>query len=289
MKLLISTDKLSDVLLFGKVVQKSGWEHNGRNAARNVLVYVTEGNAVFNLRNEEYELNKDCIFIIPKGEYYTANTNSYCEYYFLHFSADITITNEDTPSLFGSNPPEYTYYLSEKDDYIRIDNYYTEFPNQIKTLIYDCQNLSYNLTGAGKILMISRLYEIFSLLSMINENKNSYRPKILDEITEYIKTHYNSPLSLSDLSAKFGVSKSYIARLFKIHLNTTAVKYIIDYKLDHSRELMINSNMSITEICEYLGFGDRFYFSKLFKEKFLVAPGMYRKEHNIGMQKTNGV
>lgn len=279
MKLLIPTHNLSDILLFGKVVQKSEWEHNGRNAARNLLVYVTDGNAVFNIRSKEHIIQKNDLLIIPKSEFYTAHTDNHCEYYFLHFSGEITITDDDSVSMFGCNSPEYTYYLPEKDEWIRIDNFYTNVPKKIKNIITDCNNLSYNLTSASKILMISKLYELFSTLALINEGKNAYHPKLLDDITEYIKTQYNIPLSLSDLSDKFGVSKSYIARLFKTHLKTTAVKYITDYKLDYSKELLLNSNMSIVEICEYLAFSDRFYFSKMFKERFSASPATYRKEN----------
>lgn len=266
--------------MFGKVIQKNGWEHKGRYAEENIFVYVLSGKAVFCICDHIYTLTKDNILIIPKDMYYTAHTDTFCEYYFFHFDSytELIKKSEVTEDIYIR--ASYSYKLPKTKEFFCPDIYYQNPPEQIRGILSECDKINYSLTHGKKIYIISKFYEIVSILCMVDEKSENDYPALLDEIIDYIKKEYKRPLSLSDVSSYFGISKSYIARLFKIHLNTTALKYITDFKLDHGKELLMNTNMSIEDISSHLGFEDSFYFSRIFKKKFFVSPSVYRKNNH---------
>lgn len=55
----------------------------------------------------------------------------------------------------------------------------------------------------------------------------------------------------------------------------TVTEYINNEKLYYACELIRNTSMNISEIADYLGYSDVFYFSKLFKKKFGISPSRY--------------
>ena len=75
-----------------------------------------------------------------------------------------------------------------------------------------------------------------------------------------------------DICTYFNLSRSYLARLFKQYLQMTPTAYINNEKMHYAGELLQNTDMNISEIAEYLGYCDVFYFSRLYKRTFGVPP-----------------
>lgn len=104
----------------------------------------------------------------------------------------------------------------------------------------------------------------------------SYDPKI-QEIISYINAHLAEDLSIDDLAAKAYISKFYLMRKFKADTGYGIHQYIRSKRLLLARDLL-KTDMSITSICEEVGFADYSTFSRAFKEMFKCAPRDYRKQ-----------
>ena len=100
-------------------------------------------------------------------------------------------------------------------------------------------------------------------------------PAILTKILLYIQIHYTEPLTLTSLAVRFGVSKSYVARLFRTCLSTTVSAYIHSVKMQHAAEMLKLSALNVSEIAEYLGYSNVYYFSRLFKKYYFVSPSKF--------------
>lgn len=94
----------------------------------------------------------------------------------------------------------------------------------------------------------------------------------------YISNNYTKDLSLEDIAKSGNVSKSECNRCFKAGLNTTAYRYLIEYRLNKSLTLITNTNLSITEICYRVGFNNTSHYIKKFKYYFNMTPLEYRLE-----------
>ena len=84
-------------------------------------------------------------------------------------------------------------------------------------------------------------------------------------------------ISLHDMANIMNMSESNLYAVFKKITETTPVQYLNNYRLSTANERLIKSNDSIANISESVGIADQFYFSKLFKKKYLLSPQMYRQ------------
>jgi len=96
-------------------------------------------------------------------------------------------------------------------------------------------------------------------------------------VRSYIDNNYDNDLNLDLLSRFHFVSKYHLLRLFKRHYGLTPRQYLIDKRIEKSKEQLKNG-MSVTETCFVVGFGSLGSFSTLFKAKTGKSPTEFQKE-----------
>ena len=94
----------------------------------------------------------------------------------------------------------------------------------------------------------------------------------------YIAAHYMEKFTLRELATKLFVSDSYLSKLFRLELNSSFTDYLNRTRIDHSTELMKNTDLSILEVSGMVGFEDQSYFTKVFKRAIGETPKQYRKQ-----------
>jgi AraC-like DNA-binding protein len=95
-------------------------------------------------------------------------------------------------------------------------------------------------------------------------------------IINYIENHYADNLSLSALATRFSLSQSYIARIFRKELYCKPSEYVNKIRISVAKTLLAQTNLSVSEIAEKVGFLDVYYFSKVFKKIIGTSPIKYR-------------
>ncbi|MBO5221482.1 MAG: helix-turn-helix domain-containing protein [Clostridia bacterium] len=102
-------------------------------------------------------------------------------------------------------------------------------------------------------------------------------PPILTEILQEIAVNFSKIESLNDLTEKFYISPSTLGRLFRTHLHTSPKSYLETKKLAYSR-ILLREGRSVTEACTGAGYSDVSGYIRLFRRRFGVTPGEYRKK-----------
>ncbi|XEC94799.1 helix-turn-helix domain-containing protein [Paenibacillus tarimensis] len=102
------------------------------------------------------------------------------------------------------------------------------------------------------------------------------RNRSFKAILEYINQHYREELSISVLSEQFNVNANYISQLFRKETGTTFTQYITAFRMDYACRLLSETDLPINEIAEQSGYGDYFYFSRMFKRTKGTTPSNYR-------------
>lgn len=96
----------------------------------------------------------------------------------------------------------------------------------------------------------------------------------------FIRSHYQDPdLSLQKVAEYVNVNSSYLSRLFNTELSVNYTDFLLNLRIDRSKELLIETCDSIERICEQIGYAEPKYFSKVFKRTVGVTPSAFRKEH----------
>ena len=88
----------------------------------------------------------------------------------------------------------------------------------------------------------------------------------------YIFLHYADPLTLDDIAASAGVSRSKCCRLFRKYLGQSPIDFLNSYRLERGRRMLPDTDKSITEIAMSCGFASPGYFTRLFSQKYGVTP-----------------
>ena len=99
----------------------------------------------------------------------------------------------------------------------------------------------------------------------------------VSEILEYINTHFNEKLTLTELAHRCYYHPKYFSRIFKKYYGITVSGYIQKLRLEHGKQLLENSVLSLEEIARDLGYSDSTAFYKNFKKVYNISPGEYRK------------
>ncbi len=92
----------------------------------------------------------------------------------------------------------------------------------------------------------------------------------------WLDQHYATPITIEDLSSKVALSPYYLIRTFKHIYKQTPHQYLIGRRIAKAKELLRNSDISITEICAAVGFESLGSFSTLFRKATGLSPRAYR-------------
>ena len=87
---------------------------------------------------------------------------------------------------------------------------------------------------------------------------------------------YDAPISIDDLSREVALSPYYLIRAFRHIYKQTPHQYLVGQRIARAKELLRNSDLSITEICAEVGFESLGSFSTLFRKVAGVSPRAYR-------------
>jgi len=94
----------------------------------------------------------------------------------------------------------------------------------------------------------------------------------------YIDEHLEDPLPNGVLAGVAGVSEGRFIRRFREATGLTPARYVQEKRVRQAAELLISSDESIDRIAEQCGFGNRYYFTRVFAKRIGIPPARYRSD-----------
>lgn len=110
----------------------------------------------------------------------------------------------------------------------------------------------------------------------IRQRKNGVG-RVAKQIQDYLKEHYAEETNLEKIAEKIGLTSAYISTIFKKETGMTITNYLIQIRLEKAKEMIRDTNMTISEIAYAVGYVDTRYFSKLFIKNVGIKPVEYRR------------
>lgn len=120
------------------------------------------------------------------------------------------------------------------------------------------------------------------LIKELQENPDSQNITGVEQINRvrsmiaYINQHYPEKITLTEIAKTAGVSEREAGRCFKKNIGQSPMEYLMKYRLNQSKKLLLETGMTITEICQHCGFSDSAYFGKVFRKSYGMTPREYR-------------
>lgn len=101
----------------------------------------------------------------------------------------------------------------------------------------------------------------------------------VSKVQEYINAHYKEEIRLNDLADMVGMTPVSFSRFFKLRTGKNLSDYIIDIRLGFAARLLVDSTMSVAEICYECGFNNLSNFNRIFKKKKECSPKEFRENY----------
>lgn len=130
------------------------------------------------------------------------------------------------------------------------------------------------------VAMTGALYTLISTFMKYAEHEESTKDSrmiYVEKAKAYISTNYSYPITIEDVAAYVGISRSYLFRAFQTYQQQSPKEYLMEFRIRRAAHLLRETGLSIATIAYSVGFENNLYFSKAFKSKMQMSPSEYRK------------
>ena len=120
------------------------------------------------------------------------------------------------------------------------------------------------------------LFEFQKLLCYLNTYRTEQSPDSgMREICDILQKNYRVGIPLEDIAAQCAMSYENLRKKFRVALGCSISQYLIDLRINKSKDMLLSENMSIQEVAAELGYCDTYAFCHQFKQRVGVSPGKY--------------
>lgn len=240
------------------------------------IYFFADGNVKYYVENEDYELKKGDVLIIPPGKLHrpVIDHNVMYERYVLWILNSFL---ENNPGICGLIN-EINQLISEKNTRLVTmdeDNY-----KYISWLLDKTFENDILLEETSKYVSENCIMLILDELKnkLKNVSENPYKQgDMIRQVIVYLNDNFLKNPSLDKLSEQFYVSKYYLSHKFKEHTKTTIHHYILMKKINLAKELL-KKGIHSQIVSEKCGFSTYSNFYKAFMSQTGISPRKYKTE-----------
>lgn len=131
------------------------------------------------------------------------------------------------------------------------------------------------------LMNAKNIESMYTLISdAVEQICSQYTPEnnlFVNNVTSYIdKVYSDNSISVTSISEHFGLHPTYMSNLFKEKTGIGLLEYINKVRINKSIEIMMNTNLTINEISEKVGYLNANTYIRVFKKLMGVTPNKYR-------------
>jgi len=152
----------------------------------------------------------------------------------------------------------------------------------IERIMQDMHSVYEKKESYSEVILTGLLYHLVVFLhnNTVEKNRQFFKEELSKEILDamfYMEQHYAEDLRLPLVATKTGFSEGYFSRLFSSQTGLSFTDYLINIRILRAKELLLQTNKSISEIAIETGFSGGDYFSSVFSRKEGMTPSAFRK------------
>ncbi len=211
------------------------------------LSFCRQGRITYEHNGKKFVSEPGVAVFLPKGASYIIHDDEMGEFPIVNFQCtDDAFTDE-----FICVP------ISENEEYLR--DY-----EKLKRLF---------LEGNNRHALFSAFYSILGRIS----GEGSTGAGVLTPVMKYLTENFADPdINNADLAKKAGISEVYLRKLFAEKYKTSPRQYIIEMRIACAKQLLCETDNTVSEISSRCGFSGIYHFCRAFKAKTAMTPSEYR-------------
>lgn len=182
---------------------------------------------------------------------------------------------------FLIHPDEVVTYTADADDpwsyqWIGFDGRLSERFKQLPPVLklsssYSQAMLDTDGSDLREYRIAAILLEMYA--SLFSEKKATH--DYVRRVQSYIRAVYMQELRVEEIAESMNLNRRYLSRFFKEKTGMTIQEYLIHVRMEEAKRLLLQGK-SVNEASVLCGYQDPFHFSKMFKRRFGVSPGIWR-------------
>ena len=235
------------------------------------IAFIFEGETEVSVDNAPPEIARggDVILIFP-NQIHRFDTKIQEEH--ILFIADPQLLSEFT-TLFNEYLPEKNIIRGAARDgeLISLARKISELYSSPKTQYRDI------ILRGFLVAFLGRLFDIATFKKINAEDIHA-----IGSVMNYCMAHYSEPLSLDLLEKKLHINKYYISHIMNQKLNMGFNDYINSIRISNACRKLSESNLSISEISDAVGFNTVRTFNRAFSKRMGISPREYRSRSFFG-------
>lgn len=232
------------------------WIHPRRIIDTYEIIIMYEGTAFICEENTEFELHKnDILFLEPGKEHFGYKKScDFVSFAWIHFEA-------------------YGNHFKSLPKTTHIDDVFS-LRTLVSQLLHAANTPNYRNTICDMLCALIAEEILFQ-----SETEEIPGNALSVQIKEWIRTNINKNITVKQISEHFGYHENHINRVFKLSYNICIKKYITDYKIKVTKDILCNTLYTIKQIAYIYGFESENHFIKFFKYHTGMTPTEYRNTY----------
>ena len=218
------------------------------------------------INGREYEMPMGSIAILKPADCHSLKWSEDADFITVHFEPDII--SKDLLYAILKYKENIVYQFSE-DEIPSLMNNAAQLFEEYENNQPFCKNIIKNMIENICFCTLRNLDPV-----VLKEKQLSPAQKAI----MYLETTFMNNPTLDEVAKYVHLNPSYFSRVFREETDITYSKYLIELKLKYAKNLLCETNMTITDICFNSGFGSLSNFSKYFKSRFGMSANEMRKQ-----------
>jgi len=228
-----------------------------------MLLYVKAGRCYLNIDSDNPK-------IVEKGNVILYKPNVPQDYSFIKTDKPIQLYIHFT----GTGCERILEKANLTDELVITPHKNNELENYLEKICEEFDN-----TDSVKTLLCEGL--LIAALSLISKNNSSPTfktkyTKALNNIIGSIRTDAHLTYDIKTWASQCGLTEPHFIQVFKKATGLPPYQFLTKIRIQHAKELLLFSDLSVSQIGELCGYSDYNYFARIFKKKVGVSPSDYR-------------
>ncbi|OLS03697.1 helix-turn-helix domain-containing protein [Tissierella creatinophila] len=244
------------------------------------ILFVLKGKIKIGIETEHYELWERQIEIVNPNEVSWISSDD---------KDNLVLIIDIDPSFFKryyDDAEDTFFYTDSSNKRVQEDEEYYKLREYISILLFEVVSKldDYeDLTEETLLQMMYHLLNNFHYLFYEGENleEDELQLQRYHRIVKYLSNNYMNKVSLQDIADKEFLSSQYLSYKIKETFGLGFNEYLNQIRVEESTKLLLDSDLSISEISEEVGFSHVRYFNKHFKLHYNMTPLQYRKKYEL--------
>ncbi len=142
----------------------------------------------------------------------------------------------------------------------------------------DLQNAVKEIYSFRRFSDIIKMIEHYlNLVINIFEQEQNTSNYAIYQVEQYIRLHYHEDITLNSLADLVYLNPNYLSNVFAQVTGCTLNRYIKQIRMEKAQELLLNTNMKVSDISQAVGYPNTSYFCKSFQKMFGATPERFRQ------------